>query len=334
MNNENVQFEVCGIGNALVDVLIEVSDAELQSLGCVKGTWGLFQQDEARAVLERFADRPQALVSGGSVANSLILFAQLGGRAGLFTSLGDDKYGRHFRGEAEQYGLVLGQAPAAPLPTGICVSLVTPDAERTMRAFLGATSLLSAEHLDRAMLRRSRWVFIEGYVFGTELGRSAIRETLRLKQEYGYKVAITFSAVPIVEQHNAELREAVEQADLIFANEVEAQAYSGCSALDAAVQAIGRAVPHAVVTAGEQGAFITGTAVGGGARVHVPALPCVPVDLTGAGDAFAGAYLYGLTQGRSPREAGALAAKLAKQVITQVGARLREPQGVVSEVLA
>jgi len=320
-------LDVCGIGNALVDVLIEVSDEELASLGYAKGSWALIDEDEARRVLARFADRPHALVSGGSVANSLILFTQLGGDAVLFTSLGDDKYGAHFAAEALSYRLLIGSQPFAGQTTGICLSLVTPDAERSMRAFLGAARFLGESHVDSAQLACARWLFLEGYVFsGGEYGQSAIRKALAEARRHDCKVAITFSAAPVVEQHRSEISHAVAQAELVFANEAEAQAYTGARTVEEAFEALAAQVPHTVVTIGQEGALISSA----GSRMHVPAEPCVPVDLTGAGDAFAGAYLFGLTRGLETRQAAAQAARLARSVICQVGARLREPRELLA----
>ena len=312
------RLDLCAMGNGVVDVLIEVSDAELADLGWAKGSWGVINQDEVEAVTKKFADREQGLVSGGSVANSLLIFEQLGGKGVFLASLGDDKLGKHFANDFKSYGVTLGADVTSPLSTGCCISLISPDAERTMRICLGAAEEFNVTHIKEECIAASEWLFIEGYLFsGGEVAVAAIEKALDIAKKNGTKVAVTTSAVPIVENHHAALGEVLTRSELVFANEAEAQAYAGVDSVQQAVDFMADIVPNTVVTVGAEGAYICCD----GAQLLIPAFPCTPVDLTGAGDAFAGSYLYGVSHGYTPKESGMRAARMSKEIIMHKGAR-------------
>src|SRR6267154_1146448 len=245
-------FNLCGLGNALVDIFLELDDAAFAALGFDRGTMRLVDHAEQTAVLERFCDRDPRLVSGGSVANSVIAASQLGGRGAFIGCVGDDRYGLFYKTEFDELDIDVGNPVIVGEPTGTCVSIVTPDAERTMRTCLAVSSHLAAKHVDAERIRDSEWLFVEGYVLANpDTGQGAVRD----------------------------------------------------------------AVPAAVVTAGPNGAFVRF----GGQEAHVPAFPCEPKDLTGAGDMLAGAFLYGITHGVEPAIAVRAANFLAMKVITQIG---------------
>jgi sugar/nucleoside kinase (ribokinase family) len=313
------EFELYGLGNALVDIFIEVSDEELSALGFERGSMRLVGTDEQKALLGRFQDHEPRLVSGGSVANSVIAFSQLGGRAAFLGCVGDDRYGLFYRAEFEELGVDIGNPVIVGETTGTCVCLITPDAERTMRTCLGVSSHLSARHVDEARLRNAEWLFIEGYVFANpQTGQGAIREALRLAGKHGVKVAVTCSEAFVVSAFGDAFFEALGRTDLLFCNASEACAVTGADHAEGAFARLKGRVPSAVVTDGPRGAYVRH----GGVEAHVPAYPCQPVDLTGAGDMLAGSFLYGITHGvRADRSARA-ACYLAMKVITRTGARL------------
>ncbi len=312
-------FQICGLGNAIVDIFVEVNEKEFKGLGFERGGMQLVDHKEQKTLLEKFHTREPKLVSGGSVANSIIAFSQLGGAAAFIGCVGDDRYGLFYANEFEELGIEIGNPILVGEGTGTCVCLITPDAERTMRTCLAVSSHLAARHVDAERIKNSDWLFIEGYVFANpETGQTAIREAISIAKKNGTKVAVTCSDAFIVNVFGDALRDALRHTDLFFCNESEACAVTGASTAEDAFAKLKGVVPSTVVTNGPNGAFIRYA----GTEVHVPAFPSTPKDLTGAGDMFAGAFLYGVTHGLSPEKAGRTAAFLCHKVISQVGARL------------
>lgn len=315
------QFHVCGLGNAIVDIFLEVSDAEFATLGFERGTMRLVEPQEQEQLLRRFHDgrHDLTLVSGGSVANSIIAVSQLGGAAAFIGCVGDDRYGLHYAEEFEQLEIDMGNPVLVGETTGTCLAVITPDAERTMRTCLAVSSHLSARHIDRQRIADSEWLFIEGYVFANpETGQHAIREAIQAAKANGTKIALTCSDGFIPEVFGEVFREALSESDLLFCNAPESMAVTETRDTSAAFAKLQTLVPACVVTDGPNGAFVKF----GGSEGHVPAVACDPKDLTGAGDMFAGAFLYGITHGYDPLTAAKGANFLCHKVITQVGARL------------
>lgn len=316
------EYHVCGLGNAIVDIFLEVNDQEFQSLGFERGTMRLVENDEQQQLLTRFhdGDHDLKLVSGGSVANSVIAVSQLGGSAAFIGCVGDDRYGLHYAEEFEQLKINMGNPVLVGETTGTCLALITPDAERTMRTCLAVSSHLAARHIDADRIAKSEWLFIEGYVFANpETGQLAIREAIKIAKANGTKVALTCSDGFIPEVFGEVFREALQNSDLLFCNAPESMAVVGEKTSEAAFAKLKDMVPNCIVTDGPNGAFVRCT----GQEGHVPAIACTPKDLTGAGDMFAGSFLYGITNGYEPLVAAKGANYMCHKVITQVGARLQ-----------
>ncbi|HEV3024145.1 MAG TPA: adenosine kinase [Pirellulales bacterium] len=312
-------FQLCGLGNAIVDIFLELTDQEFAALGFERGTMRLVELAEQRTLLDRFHCREPRLVSGGSVANSIIGFSQLGGQAAFIGCVGDDRYGLFYASEFEELGIDIGNPVMVGESTGTCVALITPDAERTMRTCLAVSSHLAARHVDEARIANSQWLFVEGYVFANPAtGQGAIREAIRVARQHGVKIALTCSEAFVVQVFGDPFFEALKSADLLFCNETEACAATKASSAADAFARLKGMVPSAVVTAGAHGVYVRHA----GVEAHVPAFACQPKDLTGAGDMLAGAFLYGITHGVDPEKAARAACYLAMKVITQVGARL------------
>jgi sugar/nucleoside kinase (ribokinase family) len=314
-------FNVCGLGNAIVDIFLEVSDSEFAQLGFERGTMRLVDNDEQKQLFTRFHDgrHDLKLVSGGSVANSIIGLSQLGGTAAFIGCVGDDRYGLHYLDEFEQLKIDMGNPVLVGETTGTCLAIITPDAERTMRTCLAVSSHLSARHVDEDRIANSEWLFIEGYVFANpETGQHAVREAIRIAKQHQTKIALTCSDAFIPQVFGEVFREALADSDLLFCNAPEAEAVTQTQDSAAAFIELSKMVPNSVVTDGPNGAFVRF----GGEEAHVPAIASQPKDLTGAGDMFAGAFLYGITHGYAPHIAARGANFLCHKVITQVGARL------------
>jgi sugar/nucleoside kinase (ribokinase family) len=312
-------FQLCGLGNALVDIFLEVTEPEFDSLGFERGGMQLVDLPAQKAMLDRYRKHEPKLVSGGSVANSIIAFSQLGGQAAFIGCVGDDRYGLFYTSEFEELGIDIGNPIIVDESTGTSVCIITPDAERTMRTCLGVSSHLAARHVDEDRIKSADWLFIEGYVFANpDTGQTAIQEAVRLATRHETKIAITCSDAFVAQVFGDPLRAALKHAELFFCNESEACAITGATTAEAAFAKLKDVTPSAVVTNGPHGAYVRH----GGVEAHVPAFPSDPKDLTGAGDMFAGSFLYGITHGVSPEKSARAAGFLSHKVITQVGARL------------
>lgn len=315
------KFSICGLCNSLVDVLVTVEDRDLRSLDLEKATMRLVDSQEQEKLVAYVNDRPRTLVSGGSVANSVIACAQLGAPSALLCSLGDDALGRFYKQECESLGVAVPNALDADAATGTCLSLITPDAERTMRTNLGAAIALSEKHVSAETVRSSEWVFIEGYVLlNGQAGHGAVERILDDAAASDTKVAFTISESFVYELQGRFADRVIERSDLIFSNASEACAVSGKNSAEEAFSSLSERCRGIVITAGPDGAYFSIN----GNKGRVDAFPCTPIDLTGAGDMFAGAFLYGISHDVPPEIAARKACFLSAQVICRRGARIQE----------
>ena len=316
------EIQLCGIGNALVDVVIHVTDNKLKSLGLEneKGTMRLISSSEQETLLQQLSDHPKVTDAGGSVANSTFLFASLGGSAGFFCCTGADQFGDYYRKEFEKASVNFLSPINNEGATGVCVSIISEDAERTMRTSLGLSAEFGPKHINKDVLSKTEWLFNEGFVMlNSEIGRDACFDAMESAKLVGAKVAITCSEPIVISILGDAFRNAAFSADLVFANEEEAQALSSTSSLEHAKKFLFDKIPNVVITAGEKGAFFKFNGIEG----HAPAIQSKLVDLTGAGDAFAGAFLWGITHGHSPFDSAAIGNFFAHKIISENGARLK-----------
>lgn len=311
-------IDICGLGNALVDILVDVDERQFTEFELERASMRLVESSEQAQMLRRLQHLSPRLVSGGSVVNSVIVVSQLGARAGFISMLGDDQHGLFYKSECESLGVEVANAPLLGEATGTCLVLVTPDAERTMRTCLGVNVKLEPKFIDEELIARSRWLFIEGYVFANPHGPEAILQAVQAARNNGCRIALTMSEDFIPQAFSQQVQAVLPHCDLIFSNEREAIALSGRDSWREAFDALREKYPGVVVTCGEKGALIAFESC----IEKVDAIPCKPVDLTGAGDVFAGALLYGIVNGFSIKQAGRAAAHLAMQVICKHGARL------------
>ncbi|MCY2999730.1 MAG: adenosine kinase [Planctomycetota bacterium] len=317
------RYDICGLGNAIVDIFLQVQDDEFDGLGYERGTMRLVDLDDQKTLLNRFAKGTHELqlVSGGSVANSVIAASQLGGQGAFIGCVGDDRYGLHYAEEFQDLRIHMGNPVIVGENTGTCVAIITPDAERTMRTCLGISSHLSDRHIDEDRIAQSTWLFIEGYVFANpQTGQHAIRKAIEVAKKHGTKIAVTCSEQFIPAVFGDAFGEALKATDLLFCNAPESLAITGKETTTEAFAALKEIVPNCVLTDGAQGAYVRYQ----GQESHVPAYACHPKDLTGAGDMFAGAFLFGITHGYDAAIAARGANYLCSKVISQIGARLQD----------
>ncbi|MBX7144756.1 MAG: adenosine kinase [Oligoflexia bacterium] len=313
------RYDVCGIGNGLVDILVQVDEQTFARLGFEKGSNQISDEKEQKRILEILGASRAVMASGGSVANSIVAISQLQGRAAYISSLGDDRYGLHFENEFRQFGIELANHLSLGQMTGTVAVAITPDGERTMRFFLGAAACLGPQHVNEEVIAQSKYLFVEGYLFANPASsQEAVRMATKVARSSDCRVALTLSEPWVIQNFGTAIRELLPAVDLLFANEVEACTVTGATNVETAFEKLRTLVPDAVVTAGPRGAFVRFD----GQEALVPAFPCRPVDLTGAGDMLAGAFLYGITHGYSAQESARAACYLAREVITRVGPRL------------
>ncbi len=313
------RFDVLAIGNAIVDVIASHDDAFLAAQGIPKGSMRLVSAQEAARLYAAMG--PAREISGGSAANTTAGIAALGGRAAFVGRVSDDQLGLVFRHDIEAAGVTYRTPPAAGgPPTGQCLIIVTPDAQRTMNTYLGSCQELDADDVDADMVRAAALTYFEGYLWDPPAPIRAIRKAKAIAREAGRQVALTLSDVFCVEGHrDAFLRMMREGAvDLVFANENEARSLFRTDVLAEALDALAAIVPIAVVTRSEKGAIV----VNGHGREEVPVTPAARVlDTTGAGDLFAAGFLFGFTRGRPLRECAIMGTVAAAEVIEHFGAR-------------
>ncbi len=310
-------YDVVGIGNALVDVISNEDDRFLADQGLVKGSMVLIDEDRATDLYESMGVGTE--MSGGSAANTVAGVASFGGRAAFVGTVRDDELGQVFAHDLGSNHVAFPAKPAADgPPTGRCLIVVTPDAERTMSTYLGAGAALGPEHIDPDVIGDAKVVYLEGYLFDTPEAKEAYRQASRVAHEAGGKVALTLSDSFCVQRHLDEWVALVDdQVDVLFGNEDEVQVLSG-TGFDEALRRLQGRVEVAVVTRGAAGSvLVTADDV-----VEVPAEHVAHVvDTTGAGDLYAAGFLYGYTHGFPLEDCGRLGSKAAAEVISHLGAR-------------
>jgi sugar/nucleoside kinase (ribokinase family) len=319
---DGAEIDVIGIGNALVDVLSHADESLLARQGLVKGTMHLV--DEARAGALYAAMGPGVEMSGGSAANTVVGVASFGGRAHYVGKVRDDQLGDVFGHDlrATGVGYDTPRATSGP-PTGRCLILVTPDAQRTMGTFLGASVRLGPDDIDKALIARGKILYLEGYLFDPPAAQEAFRAAASIAHAAGRKVALTLSDPFCVDRHRDAFLDLVEHhVDIVFANEAEICALYQVRDFDAALAQVRGHCEVAALTRSAKGSVLVRDG-----RVHVVrAYPVdAVVDTTGAGDLYASGVLYGLSQGLDLPTCGRLGSLAAAEVIAHVGARPMVP---------
>ena len=321
-------YDVCAVGNAIVDVLAPCEPAFLEAQGLTAGSMQLVDAGQSAALYAAMAAGVEA--SGGSAGNTVAGVGSFGGRAAYIGKVADDQLGGVFTHDIHAVGVHFETPPlvdgaAAGLATGVCMINVTPDGQRTMCTFLGAANQLSVADIDADLIGSSAIVYLEGYLFDPAPARAAFEAAAAAAHAAGRKVAITLSDSFVVHRWRAELLAFIEaSADIVLANEAELAALFETEDFDAAAAHLGRIVDIAAVTRGPKGSVVFGR--GGAERVEVAAAPVDKViDTTGAGDQYAAGLLLGLARGLSLEDAGKLGSLAAAEVIAHWGPRPMVP---------
>jgi sugar/nucleoside kinase (ribokinase family) len=325
------RLDIVAIGDAIVDVIATCDDAFLAARDLPKGSMRVLDAQQADELYEAMG--PARETSGGSAANTMAGVAALGGRAGFVGQVADDQLGAIFTHDIRATGVAFDTPPKGDgSPTGRCLILVTPDAQRTMNTFRGAAHELSVDALDADQIRDAAILYLEAYLWRSAGPRGAMDQAMRIAHDAGRKVAFTLSDIACIEPHRAEIIAMLDSGaiDMLFANEAEIQALAEIDDTASATAAIRGKVPLLVVTCGADGAM----AVEGDteARVPIARIGKGVIDTTGAGDLFAAGFLVGQARGLGLEESLRIGSVAAAEVISHFGARpdagLRELVGL------
>lgn len=312
-------LDIYGVGNALVDIQARVGDDVVARLDYHKGAMTLVDEPTQKRVLAELAGVPVTRCAGGSAANTVMALADLGGKAAYAGKTAADDIGEFFLKDMRHMGVTIEVAPAAG-QTGTCVVLITEDAQRTMLTHLGVSATLGPEDIDEEAIRKAKYVYVEGYLFTGESTRQAAYKTIALAKANDVKVAFTVSDPFLINLFRDEFWRLIEgPIDLLFCNLEEARSLTGkTDAIDCA-QEIHRHAESVALTLGKDGSILMHE----GRTMPIEGVAVDPIDTTGAGDMYAGALLYGITNGLSWKQAGHLASHAAARIVGQLGARLQ-----------
>ena len=311
-------IDVVGIGNAIVDVLTKTDDYILEELSFEKGSMTLIDEKKAKDLYEITTNRIQR--SGGSVANSLACLSQLGGKASFIGRVRNDNLGKIFTEEISRTGTIFNTPPSTVGPsTAQCIIFVTPDAQRTMCTYLGASVLLEPKDLDLSAIREAKILYLEGYLWDNPDAKNAFIKAAEIAKNAGKKVALSLSDSFCVNRHRESFKELVEDyIDILFANEDEITTLYKTSNLNSAVEKLKKKCELAALTIGKHGSIL----IANGKEISIePFILGKAIDSTGAGDLYAGGFLKGLSDGLTPLISAKIGSLCAGQIVTEFGSR-------------
>lgn len=319
------KYDVYGIGNALVDMEFEVTADFLTKAKIEKGLMTLVDEERQTEIITTLHGIQHKRSCGGSAANTMIAISQFGGKSFYSCKVASDETGDFYFKDLMDNGVEtnLSSSSLESGVTGKCIVLITPDADRTMNTFLGITQTISTKELMEENIKNSNYVYIEGYLVASPTGKEAAVKARKVAEANNVKTALTFSDVNMVTYFADGLSEMIGPGvDLLFCNESEAYAYTKTTTIAEASKALKKIAKAFSITLGPKGAFV----FDGEKEIYVVTTPVEAVDTNGAGDLFAGAFLYAINSGINFSEAAKLGCAASSQLVTQFGARLRKEQ--------
>lgn len=325
------KYNVYGIGNALVDIVTEVEEDFFSKHGIEKGLMTLVDEERQHQLMQAIQLSKSSKQCGGSAANTMIAVSQFGGKSFYSCKVAKDDMGQFYLKDLRDNGVDtnLTIEQASPGITGKCLVMTSPDSERTMNTYLGISAEFSVKEIDDSALINSEYVYIEGYLVTSDNGREAMRHAKRLAESSGVKTVLTISDPSMAKYFGKELEEIVGASiDLMFCNEEEAMLFTGTQTVSDAREALKKVAKRFVITQGANGAVI----YDGDTFISIEPFPVKAIDANGAGDMFAGAFLYGITHGHSYAEAGKIASLASSKVVGKFGPRLEwhQAKGVLN----
>lgn len=314
-----MQYDVYGVGNALVDIQAQVSDELLGTLDFPKGGMTLVDEETQQKVLAAVDGAPITRCAGGSAANTMLGVADLGGVAAYAGKVANDSLGNFCLQDMRRMGVKI-EVPPAQGVTGTCVVLITEDAQRTMLTNLGVSQTLGPDDIDESEIARAKFVYIEGYLFTGESQRQAALRAIELAKQHDVQVAFTVSDPFLIDHYRDEFWELIQgPVDLLFCNLQEARSLTGRDDPVDCAQTIHKHAKFVALTLGPDGSIL----MQDGQTIPVEGVSVEAIDTTGAGDMYAAGLLYGITNGLTLKQSGHLASHAAARIVTQLGARLQ-----------
>ena len=319
-------YHIYGIGAALVDTEIEVSDNDLIQYKIDKGVMTLVDEDRQHQLMDHLSDHLVASkrASGGSACNTIIAASYFGAKNFYSCKVANDDNGHFYINDLRAAGVDYHHNGKLDHGiTGKCLVMITPDAERTMNTFLGISAELSEAELHHDAVKQSQYVYIEGYLVSSPTGKAAAIKLRELAEQQGVKTSLSLSDPAMVQFFGDGLRDMIgERVDLLFCNHDEALTFTGTNTIEAAAEALKKVANSYAITLGAKGALV----FDGNQSFNIDSHPVKAIDTNGAGDMFAGAFLYAITHGYNFEQAGKLASLAAAKLVTQFGPRLPAEQ--------
>ena len=317
------KYNVFGIGNALVDCVYMVDDKFLDDNNIEKGLMTLVDEKKQKSIIEKIKNFDSVIQSGGSVTNSVYTLSQLGGSGYVSVLVAEDEFGKIYLSDLKNSNVSTGGTTytTGDGMTGTCLVLTTPDAERTMNTCLSISSNFSIKNINLVDLKSSEYLYIEGYLVTSDVAMEAVHQSIEFSSKNDVKIALTFSDLAMVKYFKDNFKSILNRkVDLLFCNEDEAKTFSESNSLNDSIKYLGKLSSTLVVTLGKNGSLIYHN----GEKIIIDPYPTKAVDTVGAGDTFAGAFLYGITNGLSLKKSGELASLLSSKVVSKIGPRLEK----------
>jgi sugar/nucleoside kinase (ribokinase family) len=318
-------YDVYGIGNAIVDIVTEVDQDFFVRNNVEKGVMTLVDEKRQRELMSAIDMKKSKMTGGGSAANTVVAVSQFGGRSFYSLLVAHDDLGKFFLDDLRWNGVNTNVTfeDCPPGHTGRCLVMTSPDANRTLNTFLGVSSFLSPQQLDEDAIKNSSILYLEGYLVASPKGHEAMKQAKRIAEQNKVDVALTFSDPSMVKYFAKQMDEIVgASVDLLFCNDEEALIFTGTTSLGEAREKLRQVAKKFVITRGPNGALI----FDGETFINIEPYKVLAIDTNGAGDMFAGAFLYGITHQHSFAEAGKLASLASSRVVMQFGPRLQGQQ--------
>lgn len=319
------KYDVYGIGNALVDIVTEIDQDFFEKNGVEKGVMTLVDENRQHHLMKAIDMKRSKMACGGSAGNTMIAVNQFGGKSFYSFLVAKDHLGKFFLEDLKRNG-VESTWSYDKLPEGItgkCLVMTTPDADRTMNTFLGVSSFLAPEHINEEAIKNSSYIYLEGYLVASPKGLEAMKEAKKIAENHRVLTSLTLSDPNMVKYFPKQFDEIIgASVDLLFCNEEEALTLCGVDNLNEAREKLKKVAKKFAITLGANGALI----FDGDTFVEIEPYKVKAIDSNGAGDMFAGAFLYGVTHGHSYAEAGKLASLASSKVVSQYGPRLEPEQ--------
>ncbi len=321
------KYDVYGIGNALVDIVTEVDNDFFLKNEIEKGVMTLVDENRQHHLMKVIDMKRSQMACGGSAGNTVIAVNQFGGKSFYSFLVAKDELGKFFLSDLKRNG-VESTWSYEQLPEGItgkCLVMTTPDADRTMNTFLGVSSLLSPEHINEEAIKDAAFIYLEGYLTPSPNGLEAMKEAKKIAEKHKVSTALTLSDPNMVKYFSKQFEEVIgASVDLLFCNEEEALTLCGTDDINVAKQQLKKIAKRFAITQGANGALI----FDGDTFINIEPYKTHAIDTNGAGDMFAGAFLYGITHGHSYAEAGKIASLASSKVVSQSGPRLEAQQSL------